>query len=570
MREHDSMSNIRAIADHLLSTFPIPNAALDDRLGWIGTSGSGKTYNAGGGVERVIASKGRVVIVDPLDVWWGLRLKADGTPSPHNVVIFGGAHGDLPLTEQAGALIGETVAGMSESCIVSLGSLTTKAAERRFMLAFLDAIYRSADASKADPFHIVFDEADLWAPQKSSEPMLQSRMEEIVRRGRIKGFIPWLITQRPAVLSKDVLSQVDGLVAFKLTSSQDRDAIGAWIEGQADRSVGKEILGSLPTMQRGEGVVWVPGRGILQTSVFPPKQTFDSSRTPKRGERRESRDLKPLNLDALKGKLASIEEETKASDPKALKAEIARLTRELAKAQRSLAAPPEPVTVVANADAIDAARAEGERIGVSVGIARARAAIDAMRVDGPPTKVAIAQTRPSHGKSVIGAQAIVAAVGVTGPQQRILNALAWWKAFGIEQPQSEQVAFIAGYSASSSGYANLKGAMRSLGFIDYPQPGRVGLTQAGADKSEAPATAVTQDAFHDAVRTKLSAPQRRLLDPLIAAYPDAMRSDDLAVAADYSTTSSGYANLKGSMRSLGFLDYPSPGHVRASDWLFPA
>jgi hypothetical protein len=29
------------------------------------------------------------------------------------------------------------------------------------------------------------------------------------------------------VLSKDVLSQVDGLIAFKLTSSQDRDAIGA-------------------------------------------------------------------------------------------------------------------------------------------------------------------------------------------------------------------------------------------------------------------------------------------------------------------------------------------------------
>lgn len=140
-------------------------------------------------------------------------------------MIFGGAHEDLPLNENAGALIAETVAGMSESCIVSLGGLHTKAAERRFMLAFLGAIYRKADAAKADPFHVIFDEADLWAPQKSSEPMLQSRTEEIVRRGRIKGFIPWLITQRSAVLSKAVLSQVDGLIAFKLTSSQDRDAI---------------------------------------------------------------------------------------------------------------------------------------------------------------------------------------------------------------------------------------------------------------------------------------------------------------------------------------------------------
>jgi hypothetical protein len=60
------------------------------------------------------------------------------------------------------------------------------------------------------------------------------------------------------VLNKNVLSQVDGLVAFKLTSSQDRAALGAWIEGQADRAQGKEILGSLPTLPTGTGVVWLP------------------------------------------------------------------------------------------------------------------------------------------------------------------------------------------------------------------------------------------------------------------------------------------------------------------------
>jgi hypothetical protein len=194
-----------------------------------------------------------VVIVDPLGVWWGLRLKADGSPSKHNVVIFGGDHGDLPLNEGAGALIGETVAGMGESCIVDLSALTTKASERRFMLAFLEAVYRHTDARKVDPYHIVFDEADLWAPQKSSEPMLQSRMEEIVRRGRIRGFIPWLITQRPAVLSKDVLSQVDGLVAFKLTASQDRKAIGDCVRRGGVLSLLREAMlesSSLPSSNR--------------------------------------------------------------------------------------------------------------------------------------------------------------------------------------------------------------------------------------------------------------------------------------------------------------------------------
>jgi hypothetical protein len=40
---------------------------------------------------------------------------------------------------------------------------------------------------------------------------------------------------------------------MKLTASQDRDAIGAWIEGQADRQEGKRILGDLPRLRRGEG-----------------------------------------------------------------------------------------------------------------------------------------------------------------------------------------------------------------------------------------------------------------------------------------------------------------------------
>ena len=216
-----------------MSHHPIPTSALDDRLAFVGTAGSGKTYNAGSGVERLLSTGARVVIPDPLGVWWGLALKPDGK-SPSNfrekekLVIFGGPRGDLPLTEHAGALIGEAVAGMAESCILDLSEIGTRAGERRFMLAFLNALYRH---KTKEPLHVVFDEADMWAPQKIMDrdgdaARLYGIMETIVRRGRIKGFIPWLITQRPAVIAKDVLSQIDGLVAFKLTSSQDRDAVG--------------------------------------------------------------------------------------------------------------------------------------------------------------------------------------------------------------------------------------------------------------------------------------------------------------------------------------------------------
>jgi hypothetical protein len=319
------------------AAFPIPAKAMDDRLGILGTSGSGKTYSASTAVERLMDQKARVVVIDPLGVWYGLRLMADGkTASPYNVAIFGGPHGDLPLTENAGALIGETAASIAESCIVDLSELPTKASEIRFMTAFLDAMYRKSKGGNL--FHLIVDEADLFAPQKPQhdETKLLNRMEQIVRRGRVNGFIPWLITQRSAVLNKNVLSMVRGLVAFAMTSSQDRNALDAWIEGQADQAQGKAIKAALPTLKLGQAVVWLPSHGILRTEQFPLKKTFDSSRAPKRGEKRATRALKPLDLGALKDKLSTIEAETKANDPTALKIEIARLTVELKKAQQNI------------------------------------------------------------------------------------------------------------------------------------------------------------------------------------------------------------------------------------------
>lgn len=324
---------------------PIPGDALDDRLGFIGTSGSGKTYNSGTAIEMLLARRARVVIVDPLGAWWGLRLLADGkTPSGFNVVIFGGDHADLPLNEQAGTLLGETVATMAESCIIDLSKLPNRSAERRFMVAFLETLYRKA---AGHPFHLVVDEADLFAPQKpqKGDEVLLGHMDNIVRRGRLRGFIPWLISQRPAVLNKNVLSQVDGLLAFKLTASQDRDALDAWIEGQADKAQGKEIKDSLPTFKVGEGLVWLPGHGILERKPFPQKGTFDSSRKPKRGEKIKSHKLKPLDVGKLEQQIAAVVEQVKATDVPTLQKRIRELEAVAKKASTSPAA--DPLAIVA-------------------------------------------------------------------------------------------------------------------------------------------------------------------------------------------------------------------------------
>src|ERR1700731_360421 len=288
----------------LLGAFPFE--ALDDRIAIVGTAGSGKTYAAKGFVERLLDSGARVTIVDPLGVWWGLRASADGGEAGYPVVVFGGKHADVPITAEIGVALGRFIASTALACVIDLSELGSNAARRRFMAAFSEALYEAND----EPLHLVLDEADLWAPQRPIKGWegLLGHIEEIVRRGRVRGFIPWLITQRPAVVHKDVLSQADILIAMKLTASQDRAAIGAWIEGQGDRQEGKSILGDLPRLRRGEGYLWPRGHGILDRVEFPAIRTFDSSRTPKRGERLATpRTLAEVDLTAITAAKARIE-----------------------------------------------------------------------------------------------------------------------------------------------------------------------------------------------------------------------------------------------------------------------
>lgn len=576
-----------------MNAFPIPDTAIDDRLGFVGTAGAGKTYNAGGAVERILAKDGRVIIPDPLGVWWGMGLASDGvTPASWrekgNLVIFGGEHGDLPINEQAGALIGETVAGMAESAIIDLSGFGTKAAEVRFMLAFLTAIYRHANN---EPVHLIFDEADMWAPQqerdKGEAPKLLGMMETVIRRGRVRGFIPWLITQRPAVLNKNVLSMIDGLVALKLTSSQDRAAIGAWIEGQADREEGKRILASLPTMQQGQGVVWVPARGLLETVQFPAKRTFDSSRTPTRGEKRQRRDLKPLDLGKLKERLAVVEEETKANDPRALKAEVQRLTRSLAVAER--AAQPNPKTTAipqpdwpdqrelvaqltaelaeysATMERLTATATELQR--------RQQAALAALGGENVAIPVAPALTRRVIATEVPRRRELVRSVPSPTPTSdgtvppgcaKPLAALAGAYPAGMTEPQW---ATAAGYKRSGGTWGTYKSRLRQAGLIES-RDGRWFATEVGANAVGD--VELPPPPGPDLVRwwaAKLPG-TGRMAEALIEAGPNGLPREELAERLDMAATGGSFGTYLSRLAGPGLIDR-SNGMVRLTEEVFP-
>lgn len=372
-----------------------------------------------------------------------------------------------------------------------------------------------------------------------------------------------------------------GLIAFKLTSSQDRKALGDWIDGQADRDEGKRILAELPTKQTGEAIVWVPARGVLTTEKFPAKTTFDSSRTPKRGEKVAAGELKPLDLGSLRDRLAAVEADAKANDPKALKAEIATLRRQVATAGPTL----DPKAIAeAEQRGYDRGFTEGgdqvmrgianltPDLAASVGRAKAACA-DAERLleafstfsgamaserkarpVAAPTRAA-AVTRPRSVAPPAGPPPD----GLGKPQMRVLSSLAFWHSVGHEAPTREQVAGVAGYKPGSGNFNNILGGLKSAGMIAYPAAGVVHMN-GGAPDIAPPSS----DEARDLLLSVFNGPQRKIVEAMADA--ERLSRTEIAERVGYQPGSGNFNNLLGSLRTLCVIDYPQSGHAALSDW----
>ena len=266
-----------------LKPHPIPDAALDADIAILGKKGRGKTFTAKGLVERLLQMQRRVLVLDPLSVWWGLKSGADGKSPGFPIAVFGGPHADIPLHDAAGAIIGELITSSGISAVLDMGQMR-KAEQARLVADLLDYLF----THNREPLWLVLEEADAFAPQQPMGELTRvlGEVDRIARRGRNFGFRLISITQRPAKLHKDVLTQLSTLVALGVTSPQDRDAIKAWVDGNADRDQAKKVYNSLASLPVGEGWIWAPDHDLLEHVKFPAIRTLDTSKTPKAGDTR--------------------------------------------------------------------------------------------------------------------------------------------------------------------------------------------------------------------------------------------------------------------------------------------
>lgn len=564
-------------------------ALIDTRALVQANSGGGKSHTLRRLLEQ---THGRVqqLVIDPEGEFASLRERFD-------YILAARSGGDTAADPRAAKLLAERLLQLNVSAILDIYEL--KAYERiKFVRHFLEAL---VDAPKTlwHPALVVVDEAHVFCPQQG-EAESAGAVIDLCTRGRKRGFSAILATQRLSKLHKDAAAELNNKLIGRTGLDVDRKRAGEELGFTT-----KEQLLSLRQLEPGHFYAFGPALSleVKQVQVGPVQTTH-----PKAGSRIAFTAPPPTDkVRALLPQLADLpaEAEQKQKSLDELKRDNATLRASITRLER--AAPPARVeqikTVVerievpmlgANqvAELVDAARSLRETAQSLEGFLRSgvpalkdlqeRASKLSHNVEGAiaraTTAAKVSTLKPASSSlthrpvPVVHRSAPVQTSAEPGqvsrPQQALLDALAWLESVHVRPARREQMALVAKVSSASSGFEKNVSTIRTAGLITYPAGGMVELTDEGRAIANLPDQAPTTEELQAAIYARLSRPQAALLRVVVETYPNGLTRGELAAGAGQSVLSSGFEKNVSTLRSLGLIDYPDRGHVRAADVLF--
>lgn len=535
---------------------------IDTRLLVQSNSGGGKSWLLRRLLEQT-SGKVQQIILDTEGEFATLREKLD--------YVICAPHGaDAVATPGTAALLARRLRETRVSAVIDLYDLKMHE-RRRFVRLFLEQLI---DAPKAHwhPALVVVDETHLYCPEKG-EAESAAAVIDLASRGRKRGLCAVLATQRLSKLHKDaaaeLLNKLIGRTGLDVDVKRAADELGMQP---------REAMQLLRNLDPGEFYAFGPAISkIIEKVTVGPVVT----KHPKSGDRQLA--VPPAPSERIKKVLADLADLPKEAEQEAhtlaeLKAANTRLKRDLAAAKKQAeqtGVPEVEVVQLEKAAVREALRtlraAAGPDLSDIALQARAHGAalakiseIAAKAIVGKSPKLLREPLKPAEklGPPVFPVVAVDSG-GLKAPEQRIINAIAWWTAAGVSTPSRHQVAFVAGYTVNGH-FNNTAGNLRARGLIDYPGDGTMVLTDDGSLVSHGPDSAPTRDELIQRVAAVLKGePMRRVFAALVESAKPMARAD-LAHACGY-TENGHFNNIVGSLNGIGVIEYPVRGMVGLSD-----
>lgn len=542
--------------------FSLPIGSVTQTFAILAKRGVGKTYTGSVMAEEMLSQHQQIVVLDPTGAWHGLRSSANGGAPGYRIVVIGGENADIPLEEAAGELIAQAIVENGFSAIIDL-SVLRKAAVRRFVTPFLETLYRL----NRKPLHLFVDEADDICPQKpfGDEAAMVGALEDVVKRGRRKGIGCTLITQRPADLAKQVLTQVEVLISMRISHHLDIKAINAWVNVHADPEQAGDMLKSLPSLPVGTAWIWSPGwLNVFQKVQIRKRHTYDSSATPEvggEGVSNANRVTSIVDIKTLGAQILAMKDRIKADDPRELKRRIRELEAAMSKRQT----PPAPTAIPAAVlDQVE--RVRTELLHLAGSMESIHVVLDAFGQNAAPPNEASLPTI-EEVQSIFSSKAPSCAqvsrsfqTMKSGGIKRMLTALAQ-STSDNQMMNTKQLGLRAGMSSKSGTFSTYLATMRSNGWIDGDGSGMYITIEGRKAIGKVEALPEGRDLGRYWINF-LGGGAGRMLEVLIEAHPKSLSKEELGERANLSPASGTFSTYLSKLRKLQVVEGRD---LRASD-----
>ncbi len=559
--------------------FRLPLETVTSTIAILAIRGSGKTYAAGVLAEEMLKAGLHIVILDPEDAWWGLRSSAKGNKAGYPIVVFGGEKADVPITPESAKLVVNLIVEQGISAVVCTSDFDEEE-QRTFVAAFAGHLYHKKRLTKyRTPLHLFIDEADTFVPQTVSKPdaKMVKAIDRCVRRGRRRGIGVTMISQRAAVINKNVLTQIETLIVLRITSSNDRKAIGAWVDAKGTADQKGQFSKTIASLKTGEAWIWSPGfLGVFERVQIREKETFDSSATPKINQViRAPKKLADIDLKSVREAMEAVIEKQKAEDPGELRRRIAELQRQVARptAGKIIAVPDKAAIERAVRQAVAQAiqrqdqkwRSALSGLKDNIWSALQKVMANGVAKDREPVR-AVAETvtrekkdppqRPNPPMPGLDG------VKMAKMERAILMILA--QRFP-RSGEKKQVAVMAGYAHGSGSFGNSRSSLTTKGYIECSGQEWT-ATAEGIDALGEFEPLPKGPELVDFWGTRIGKCGRAILDALVEVYPNGMTRNEIAEITGYQAQSGSFGNYISKLRTLELIN--GKQEIKAADCLF--
>lgn len=549
----------------------------------LGIKESGKSYLGTELGEMLFDAGIPFVAFDPIGIWHNLKVPGRGKGYP--VVVAGGVAADIPLTVATAPAIVEAAMHQRVSLVLDLFDVELSKADWHKIVRECANLLLHRNAQHGLR-HVFIEEAAEFVPQRPMDGVTYAAVEKLIRMGGNARLGCTLITPRSQEVNKAVLELCENVFLFRQRGKLALENLKKWLDVAG--AAAKDVMRTLPNLPTGECWAWLGGSDVPVHLHVPPKNSFHPNRRALQGEVAPAK--KPVSaskfVTALQAELPKLEEEAKANDPKALRAEIEQLKRQTAAAGKTTAPawPDQRETVRQLQEELSASTSSLRRLTANASELQKR--IEAVgKIIGAPWTV-ILSTKETTAKPIPTpyCETKIAATGVSIPadpskqlvnaaqaedispsRQAMLDKIAWGCAFFHETSVERQVlAFLLGKHPRTKSVLNDLGGLRTGGFIDYLPGNRVALTELGS-RTARDAGEPTGEALLIGVKSVLSKRQADILDILLEA--GTVDRQGLADNFDLHVRTKSFLNDLGRMKTLGLIVYGPDQTVVAADFV---